>query len=238
MHIDDDVELVRERLLDGPVHPLGELGLDRVRSKGLRVGGPFDRQPDGVEAGLLDRPEVIRLKSDALLSFPGGFKGVPQVDASAELLVRGVDVGLLLGRCRSDRQRGCRSSQDAKDERMLHGETLLKRGLEVGLCDSSRAARYLDHTPLNWTSAFFQRKRRPSSIARTACCNRFAPAMDLSGPLPGILGFQETRESLQLKGGLGVLRPMTEASAAFLGVTAMERQWRLKKVLAASVAFP
>ncbi len=124
MHVHDDVELVRECLVDGPVDTLGEFRIDRVRGVFHRVGGPVDRQPNGVETRFLDHAKVIGLQSDAPVAFLRSVKGVADVDTSSEFLVRGVDIHRLLGRHLGDHQRGQREDEDGTDEKRSHGVLL------------------------------------------------------------------------------------------------------------------
>src|SRR6516162_735857 len=102
MDVDDDVELVGQRLIDGPVNALGEFRLDRVGRLRLCMSGPADRQPDRGETSLLDGLEIFGFELYAPVAFLRGFEGVAEVDAAADVFVDGDDV---LGECLSGKNR-------------------------------------------------------------------------------------------------------------------------------------
>ena len=72
----NDVQLVRQGLIDRPVHALGELRVQSVRSVALSVRGPPHRQPDRREPGLLDRWEELGLEGYPPGAFLRSLKGV------------------------------------------------------------------------------------------------------------------------------------------------------------------
>lgn len=105
MEVDDDVQVVRRRLVHGPIDTLGKRFVDGIRGIGLGMVRPADREPNRMEASLLDRPEVRGLERNAPVPFLRGFQRIAKVDAPAEPLVGGMNIrgrrdrGKWVGRC-------------------------------------------------------------------------------------------------------------------------------------------
>jgi hypothetical protein len=94
--IDDDVELVLQGLVDGPIDALGKRLVDGEWRIRLGMGRKLDWQPNGIKPGLLDGLKILGLERDTPIALLRRFQGVAEVDAAAKLLVGGEDVGWLV----------------------------------------------------------------------------------------------------------------------------------------------
>ena len=85
VQVDDDRQVVRQRLVDGPVHPVQESLFDAVGRGRLGVRTDPHRHPHVIEAGVAHGPEVARRDGPAPVPFVRGVHGVAEVHAALEL---------------------------------------------------------------------------------------------------------------------------------------------------------
>ena len=85
VHVHNDGEIRRRRLVQDCVDPAEERGVDRVRGRRRGMAAEADRYPDVVEAPPCDEREIPGLNHAAPIAFVRRFQPIAEVDALLEV---------------------------------------------------------------------------------------------------------------------------------------------------------
>src|SRR5579872_1370982 len=94
MAIEDDIELIRFGLVQHPIDPFEELGIDGVWGIFRGMCGPFNGNADTLESGIPDVLEILRFEFQPPIALFWSFKSIAEIHPTTECLVDGEDIGL------------------------------------------------------------------------------------------------------------------------------------------------
>jgi hypothetical protein len=84
LHVQDDVQVARQRPVDHLVHAGQEIGIDRIRRLAVGMRGPVHGQAHETETPALDDVEIVLLDGHAPVALVGGFERVADVHPALE----------------------------------------------------------------------------------------------------------------------------------------------------------